>query len=165
MRTHSKNHHRTLALAILVIAGATIWLTAQASNAQDKATEADAPAACCGAQSPALGRTVRLEFKLEHEEESPRFPIVSAGGDFEVTREEMGPEFEHHLSIRGEVMPTDDKDVILVHFVASTGHSDVNDGHEGTFSATGSAMVAIGKELHLTDLGEAPLSLTAIAVK
>lgn len=165
MKTKGNDHRWTLPLAVVAIAMTTFWLTAQDSDSEAAAADPHAPAVCCAAPSALLGRTVRLEFKLEHEEEAPRFPIVSAGGDFEVTREEMGPEHEHHLSLRGEVMPTDDKDKVLVHFVASTGRSEVNEGHEGTFSATGSAVVTLGKELHLTDLSEAPLSLTVIEVK
>jgi hypothetical protein len=41
----------------------------------------------------------------------------------------------------------------------------VNEGHEGTFSATGSAIVTLGWELHIADLGDAPLRLTASEVK
>lgn len=161
------SNNRLLAGVATGIISTALWLSAQTSDSAAGAADdsSDASAPCCAALEPSLGRTVRLEFMVEHEDEAPRFPIVSAGGDFEITREEMGPEFEHHMSLRGEVLPTDDDDEVLVRFEISTGHSEVNEGHEGTFSATGSAIVTLGKELHLADLGDAPLKLTASEVK
>jgi len=160
----SKN--RLLPCVAAAVVSTALWLSAQAADtaaAKDDSSAAAAP--CCAAPAPSLGRTIRLEFKLEHEEEAPRFPIVSAGGDFEITREEMGPEFEHHMSLHGEVLPTDNEDKVLVRFEISTGHAEVNEGHEGTSSATGSAIVTLGRELHVADLGDAPLNLTASEVK
>ena len=156
-----------LAVAGAAIVATTLWLSAQPSDPDTAATDdaSGEKVSCCAVAEPSLGRTVRLEFKVEHEDEVPRFPIVSAGGDFEVTREEMGPEFEHHMTLRGEVLPVDDRDQALVRFEASTGHSEVNEGHEGTFSASGSAVVTLGKEIHLADLGEAPLKLTVTVVE
>lgn len=161
------SNDRLLTCVAAGIVSTALWLSAQTSDSDAVATDdsTDAAAPCCAAPAPSLGRTIRLEFKVEHEEEAPRFPIVSAGGDFEITREEMGPDFEHHMSLRGEALPTDDDDKILVRFEISTGHAEVNEGHEGTFSATGSAIVTLGRELHIADLGDAPLKLTASEVK
>ena len=165
-KTMKTSHNRLLICLAAAVVSTALWLSAQAADtaaAKDDSSAAAAP--CCAAPAPSLGRTIRLEFKLEHEEEAPRFPIVSAGGDFEITREEMGPEFEHHMSLHGEVLPTDNEDKVLVRFEISTGHAEVNEGHEGTSSATGSAIVTLGRELHVADLGDAPLNLTASEVK
>ena len=103
--------------------------------------------------------TIKLEFKL-HGEEAETFLVLSSGGDYTISREHSGPNFEHSLQFDGSVVLADGKKIRFTYAVV-TMHEDRNEGERGDFTVKGSAVLKAGKETTLGQLGGQTLTVTA----
>ncbi len=126
-----------------------------AVRADDDVDDDDAP-------PPALGKTVRLEFKLVHPEEEPIFTVLCAGGDYAIDRDVSEPNGGHVIKFKGKLTPTDDPARLRLTFDAMVHHENANEGIDATFTLTGSALLTPGKQKTLGVLGEAALKVTAV---
>ena len=108
-----------------------------------------------------MGRTIKLEFKVIGEDEEPTFAVSCAGRTFLIQHDVSSPDFEGALTISGELAAVDAPDRIFIAFQSMTHHTDLNEDFDATFQMDGSAIVTLGKQVKLGDLGEQSLMLTA----
>ena len=109
--------------------------------------------------APAPLFTIKLEFKL-HGEEAETFLVLSSGGDYAISREHSGPNFEDSLQFDGSTASADGKKIQFTYAVV-TMHEDRNEGERGDFTVKGSAVLKAGKETTLGQLGGQTLTVTA----
>ena len=109
--------------------------------------------------APASGFTIKLEFKL-HGEEAETFLVLSSGGDYTISREHSGPNFEHSLQFDGSAASADGKKNQFTYAVV-TMHENRDEGERAEFTVKGSAVLKAGKETTLGQLGGLTLTITA----
>lgn len=124
--------------------------------------EAAGHAAVSPEPAPSLGRTIKLQFTLKGPEEQPEFFVLTASRDYEIDHDVSEPNFEHHVGIRGRILPTDDPEQFFVTFAATMLHADLNEAFEANFKAEGSVLVELREPRTLTRLGDQPLVLEAM---
>jgi hypothetical protein len=152
---------------VAVFAVPVCWIVARANDVVpgEAASDVDAAAApdqASDAESqPSLGRTIHLQFKIVGPEETPTFAIVCAARTFLLKHDIAEVNHGHTMTLSGELSPTDDAEHVFLTFKAQNSHSDPNEGFDANFTAEGSAILTLGKELKLADLGGDPLLLTA----
>ena len=108
-----------------------------------------------------LGKTVKLNFTIIEDDEEPSFVVLCARREFRISHDESGPEFQHSLSITGQLQRVDAEGRVFLAFEAMTHHHDRNEDFQGVFSSKGSAIVKFGKKTTLAHLGDQPLTVTA----
>ena len=109
--------------------------------------------------APAPAFTIKLEFKL-HGEEAETFLVLSSGGDYAISREHSGPNFEHSLQFDGSAASADGKKIQFTYAVV-TMHEDRNEGERGDFTVKGSAVLKAGKETTRGQLDGQTFTVTA----
>lgn len=111
-----------------------------------------------------LDVTLRLEFRLTPEEPEARpLMVVCSGGEYEVRNTARGPDFEHSLHIAGELFGTDHLDRFRLTFEAVSEHRERRN-FEGVSGRRGSAILTLGSDTTLANLGEQTLVVTATLV-
>ncbi|MEQ8667773.1 MAG: SH3 domain-containing protein [Pirellulales bacterium] len=109
-----------------------------------------------------LDVTLRLEFKLTPEEPEVRpLMVVCAGGDYEVGNAARGQDFEHALHISGELFDIDHENRFRLTFEAVSGDRERADSFEGRSNRRGSAILKLGNDTTLANIGEQTLVVTA----
>ena len=109
--------------------------------------------------APAAAFTIKLEFKL-HGEEAETLLVLSSGGDYTISREHSGPNFEHLLQFDGSAASADGKKNQFTYAVV-TMHENRDEAERGAFTVKGSAVLKAGKETTLGHLGGQTLTVTA----
>ena len=105
--------------------------------------------------APAAAFTIKL-----HGEETETLLVLSSSGDYTISREHSGPNFEHLLQFDGSAASADGKKNQFTYAVV-TMHEDRNEGERGAFTVKGSAVLKAGKETTLGQLGGQTLTVTA----
>ena len=107
-------------------------------------------------------RTIKQEFKLLGAEEQPELFVLCASQVFFIEHEHSEPNHEGGIRINGHVQPADDDGQrFFVAFEASSHHTDVNESFDANFTSEGSAILQLGKQVILTNLGDQRLAVTA----
>ena len=110
---------------------------------------------------PFPARTVKLAFTLKGEDEAETFIVLSSGGEYTISHEHSGPDFEHSLQFNGEVTPGADATKVAFTYSVMTMHENQNEGERGAFTLKGSAVLKAGKETLLGHLGGQVVVVTA----
>ena len=110
---------------------------------------------------PFPARTVKLAFTLKGEDEAETFIVLSSGGEYTISHEHSGPDFEHSFQLNGKVTPGSDATKVAFTYAVVTMHENQNEGERGAFTLKGSAVLKAGKETLLGHLGGQVVMVTA----
>lgn len=110
-----------------------------------------------------LEEPVRLQFSVD-EGEGHRFDVVCVSEDYRISVDMGNQDGENHIEVSGTLQPHEEGRLFLT-FDATIHHSNLAEGSEVTFSATGSTLVTPGERAKLVTFPGPTLSVTVSPVE